>query len=417
MRWAPLSTFASFANRNYLLLWLGMICLMVAHTIALLYALSYMMSHLFERLLLFSIVNAITILLLSLWGGAIADRLNRKKIIQWGQGLSAAIALVVAVLIETGLAHWTHLFAAWILQVGLWSFMMPALRAIIPEIVGEKNLTNGLALVLAGMSAVTLVAGNAEGVLYVVIGPYVVIETYFLVAALGLLAMASTSMVRYEGSSTVRAKVPTMGSDTKPEAGPRRSVVAEIGQGLSYIWSKGEVRLLLLVGFLFIFFSAPLESLLPALIAKVYRLDSEAVGLLARTSEVGALVGTVMVAGLRENRRGKLFVGAGALTGAAMVAIGLFPIYGLAIGAMVAAGLGTAGVWSLNQILILGQVENRYRGRVMSIFMMNSGLVLFAVLQAGTIADFVGPRPLLMGLGALIVWFSAFVPIRVRALR
>ena len=148
----------------------------------------------------------------------------------------------------------------------------------------------------------------------------------------------------------------------------------------------------------------------------MYGLESAGLNV-ASVPEVGALVGAVVIAGLREGGRGKLFVGAGALTGAMMVAAALIPIYGLAEAVMAATGLGTAVVWLLAQILILGHIENRYRGRVISIFMMNSGLMLFAVLAADTTAEVLGPQALLVGLGALIVLFSAFVPKRVRALR
>ena len=410
MRWAPLGTFASFANRNYLLLWVGMMCLMGGlpmQAIAQAYLIFEMTDS--ARLLgLVSGVSAILTLLLLLWGGAIADRLDRKRIILAAQGLNGAIALVVAVVIATGLVHWTHLLAASILRAGAWSFMMPALLAIIPEIVGQRNLTNGLALYAAGVSAATIVSPAMAGFLLGFVWPEAV---YFAVAALSFLAMAYTSMVSYDRSNAVRADVPM--ADTKLEAGPRGSVAAEIIQGLTYTLSKELVRLLLVVGFVFIFLSAPVGSLLSSLIVEVHGLESVALDL----SEVGALAGAVLIARLQEGGRGKLFVGAGALTGVVMVAAGLIPIYGLVASVTAAAGLGIAVVWTLGQILIMGQVEDRYRGRVISIFMMNSGLMLLAVLLAKTIADLLGPQLLLAGLGVLIVLYSAFVPKRLWNLR
>ena len=410
MRWPPLGTFASFANRNYLLLWVGMMCLMGGVPMQMITQgyLVYELTHSATLLGLVSGVSAILTLLLLLCGGAIADRLDRKKIILGAQGLNGAIALVVAVLIATGLVHWTHLLAASVLQAGAWSFMMPALLAIIPEIVGQRNLTNGLALYAAGVSAVTIVSPAMAGFLLGLVGPEAV---YFAVAALSFLAMAYTSMVSYDRSNAVRPYLPMVG--TKLEAQPRGSVAAEIIQGLSYILSKEVVRLLLMVGFVFIFFSAPLQSLLSSLIVEVYGLESAALVL----SEVGALAGAVVIAGQREGGRGKLFVGAGALIGVVMVSAGLIPIYVLVVAVTAAAGLGTAVVWTLGQILIMGQIENRYRGRVMSIFMMNSGLMLFAVLLAETMADILGPQVLLAGLGVFIVSFSAFVPKRLWDLR
>jgi len=387
-----------------------MVCLMGSVTMQMI-AQAYLVFEMTDSAGFFSLMSgvwAISTLLLLLWGGAIADRLDRNKIILGTQGLNGAIALVVAVLIATGLVHWTHLLAASILQVGAWSFMMPALLAIIPEIVGERNLTNGLAINAAGINATTMLSPAMAGFLLGFLGPEAV---YFAVAALSFLAMAYTSMVSYDRSNAVRRNTPMVG--TKPEDEPRGSVGAEIIRGLSYILSKEVVRLPLMVGFVFIFFSAPVGSLLTVLEAEVYGLESGPLVL----SEGGALAGAVVIAGLREGGRGKLFVGAGALTGAVMVSAGLIPIYGLGVAVIAAAGLGTAVVWTLGQVLIMGQIENRYRGRVMSLFLMNSSLMLFAVLLAESMADVLGPQVLLAGLGVLIVLFSAFVPRRLWYLR
>ena len=344
-------------------------------------------------------LSAVPVLCLALVGGAFADRVPPKRLVQLGQACSMSLALFVAFSIITESVTWIHLAAAALTQGVAWSFMGPARQAMMPHVLPRNRIANGIALISAGMSAPALVAPAAAGLIYAVVGPEGV---YLVIAGLGLIAVVLSTSIR---------------ADTKPEAGPRGSVVADIAQGVSYIWNKEVVRLLLMIGFVFIFFSAPLQSLLPVLIVEVYKLESEALGLLVSMSGVGALVGTVIIAGLREGRRGKLLIGAGVLTGTVLVAMGLIPFYGLAVGVIAAAGLGTAGVWSLNQILIMGQIEDRYRGRVMSIFMMNFGLAPFAVLPAGIIADIVGPQPVLAGLGVLIVLFSAVVLMKERRIR
>ena len=394
-------TLRATQSRDFTLLWLSTMSMVAGYqmqSIAQGY-LVYEMTRSAKILGLVSGMAAVPVLCLALVGGAFADRVPPKRLVQVGQACSMSLALFVAFSIVTESVTWVHLAAAALMQGVAWSFMGPARQAMMPHVLPRNRIANGIALISAGMSAPALVAPAAAGLIYAVVGPEGV---YVVVAGLGILAVALSTSIR---------------ADTKPEDGPRGSVAADIAQGVSYIWDKEVVRLLLLVGFVFIFFSGPLQSLLPVLIVEVYQLESEALGLLVSMSGVGALVGTVVIAGLREGRRGILFVSAGVLSGVVMVAIGLIPIYGLAVGVIAAAGLGTAGVWSLNQILIMGQIEDRYRGRVMSIYMMNFGLMPFAVLPAGIVADIVGPQPVLAGLGVLIVAFSAVILVKERRLR
>ena len=394
-------TLRATQSRDFTLLWLSTMSMVAGYQmqgIAQGY-LVYEMTRSAKILGLVSGMAAVPVLCLALLGGAFADRVSPKRLIQVGQACSMSLALFVVFSIITESVTWVHLAAAALMQGVAWSFMGPARQAMMPHVLPRNRIANGIALLSAGMSAPALVAPAAAGLLYAVFGPEGV---YLVVAGLGLIAVVLSTSIR---------------ADTKPEAGPRGSVAADIAQGVAYIWNKEVVRLLLMTGFVFIFFSAPLQSLLPVLIVEVYKLESEALGLLVSMSGVGSLVGTIVIAGLREGGRGKLFVGAGMLSGIVMVAVGLIPIYGLAVGVIAAAGLGTAGVWSLNQILIMGQIEDRYRGRVMSIFMMNFGLMPFAVLPAGIIADFVGPQPVLAGLGVLIISFSAVVLLKERRLR
>ena len=394
-------TLRATQSRDFTLLWLSTMSMVAGYQMQAIAQgyLVYEMTRSAKILGLVSGMAAVPVLCLALVGGAFADRVPPKRLVQLGQACSMSLALFVAFSIITESVTWVHLAAAALMQGVAWSFMGPARQAMMPHVLPRNRIANGIALISAGMSAPALVAPAAAGLLYAFVGPEGV---YFVVAGLGVIAVILSTSIR---------------ADTKPEAGPRGSVAADIAQGVSYIWDKEVVRLLLLVGFVFVFFSAPLQSLLPVLIVEVYQLESEALGLLVSMSGVGALVGTVVIAGLREGRRGILFVSAGVLSGVVMVAIGLIPIYGLAVGVIAAAGLGTAGVWSLNQILIMGQIEDRYRGRVMSIFMMNFGLMPFAVLPAGIIADIVGPQPVLAGLGVLIIVFSALVLVKERRLR
>ena len=179
--------------------------------------------------------------------------------------------------------------------------------------------------------------------------------------------------------------------------------------GLSYIWDKDVVRSLFILGFVFIFFSAPLPNLLPVLIMDVYGRQTGALGLLVSMSGIGALAGTLVIASLPENNRGSIFIGAGFTVGITSLMIALLPYYGAGLVIMVGFGFGSAVVWSLNLVLIMSHVEDSFRGRVMSIFMINFGLTPLAILPAGLLVDLFGITRVLVGVGILVIGFALII--------
>ena len=105
-------------------------------------------------------------------------------------------------------------------------------------------------------------------------------------------------------------------------------------------------------------------------------------------------------------------------SGLAMVLLALLPFYAVAAAIMVLLGLGDAGRRALNQALIMEEVEDRYRGRVMSVFMMNYGLMPVGVLPMGLVADAYGGQTAVGLLGALLLLaFIAIVVVTQKRLR
>ncbi len=400
-RAAFLDTFASLGNRDYLLLWLGMICLMGGVQMQMI-ARGYLVYDLTSRPLLLGIVNgasAVPILLLSLWGGAIADRMDRKKIIQGGQALNAAIALVVTILIVIDQVTWVHLLAASMIQGGMWSFMMPARQAIIPEIVGQQNLTNGLALNAAGMSAMTLISPAIAGTLY---GAFDAQGVYYVITALGLLAVLLTSMVRYDGKGPARPNVPMM---------------TDIKEGLVHIAGNPVVLLLLVMGLATTLLAMPFRFLIPVFVVDIYDKGPEALGLLVSAMGFGSLAGSIFIASLGRWKRGLLLIAGSFMSGIGLLLVAAFPYYMAAAFIMLLLGLGDATRRTLNQTLILEVVEDQYRGRVMSVFMMNFGLMPLGVLPAGLAIEILGGQAAVAILGAAMLAVAAAVMLTQKRLR
>jgi MFS family permease len=350
----------------------------------------YLVYDITSRPILLGIVNAgaaVPILVLALFGGAIADRLDRKKIIQGGQALNVGIVLVVAVLIATNTVTWVHLLVASMVQGGMWSFMMPARQAIIPEIVGQENITNGLAINAAGMSAITLVAPAVAGILYSSLGPAGV---YYVITGLGFMAIVFTTMIKYEGSGPARPDVAMLG---------------DIREGLAHISRNPMVLLLLLMGLATTLLAMPFRFLIPVFVVEIYGRGPEALGLLVSMMGLGSLVGAMFIASLGKWKRGLLLILGSFMSGIGLLLVAMFPFYLAAAAIMVILGLGDATRRTLNQTLIMEVVEDRYRGRVMGVFMMTFGLMPLGVLPAAFAIEVLGAERViaLLGIGMLIV--------------
>ena len=228
---------------------------------------------------LLGVVNsgfAVPLLALSLFGGAFADRLERKYIIQFGQAMSAALAILIGVAIHFDVVAWYHLWAASIIQGGLFSFLMPARQAIIPQLVGQERLSNAMALNAAAMSATTLAAPAVAGWAYAYLGAY---NVYYIIAGLAVIAFAMTGLIPRTGTGAGRRPAPMIG---------------DIIEGLVYIRRSPLVLILLLMGLATALLAMPFRFLMPIFVVDVYRMGPEAMGLLV-TIMGGGIAGRLVV--------------------------------------------------------------------------------------------------------------------------
>ena len=348
------------------------------------------------------LVNAATalpILVLALFGGAIADRMERKRIVQLGQGGAALLALFIAISISLGYITWWHLLVTSVVHGSLMAMLMPARQSMIPQLVGKEMLGNAMALNAAGMSMSTMLAPAVAGGLYALIGPAGV---YYVLCGMLL------------GSLLLTGLLPKSSNEAPAD---KKSVLADISAGLSYICRTRMVMVLLLLGLATTMLAMPFRFLMPVFVVDIYHKGPEAMGLLVSLMGLGTLVGSLFIAGLGKNRRGLLLITLTFITGASLLLVSVFPIYTLALGLMLLLGLGDAGRRALNQALVMEVSDDEYRGRVWSVFMMNFGLMPLGVLPAALIAEYFGGQVAIGILAALMIVVSITVLITQKQLR
>ena len=373
-RW--MATFSSLANRDFRYLWLGMMAMMGGMQMEMV-AIGYLVYDITRSPILLGAVEAgfaIPMLALALFGGALADRLDRKRMIQAGQGTAVLVGVFLAVSILTGAITWVHLMVAALIEGSLFAFLMPARQSIVPQLVGREQFTNAMALNSAAFSSMTLTAPAVAGVLYALVGPGGV---YLVITSLYVVALLLTTRVRRVRSAQIEES---------------RSVVGDIKEGLAYVLRTRVIIAILAIGMVGSLLTWPFRMLLPIFVVDVYHLGPDAMGLMISVMGAGSLVGSLTIASLGRRRRGLLLILGAFVSALGLALVASIPVYYAAVGIMVLLGLGEASRWTLSLTLIMERAEDRYRGRVSSIFMMHFGLMPLSVLPAGIAAEYLGGR-------------------------
>jgi MFS family permease len=150
--------------------------------------------------------------------------------------------------------------------------------------------------------------------------------------------------------------------------------------------------MLLIATFFMVLFSMTYFMLLPGFAKEVLDAGPGRLGLLTSLSGVGSLVGSLIIASLPSRRRGLVLLLSALLLGVGLTAFAVSSSYWISAGILVVVGLGQAGRMSLSNVLIQSYVSDEYRGRVMSVYMMEFSLMSVGIFLIGLAASVVGPQ-------------------------
>lgn len=334
-----------------------------------------------------------SLLIVSLYGGVLGDRVERRLLIQGSQAANGVLAGIVAILIFSGMLAWGHLFAVSVAQGAMFALQMPARQAAIPSLVGKDQLPNAFALNAMAMSMMTLIAPALAGLLYEVIGPE---NVYVLVCSVMLSAVVFTSLV------------PKM---FPPENTNQTSVIENIKEGFRYIGNNKLVLNLLIYSVIVALLSMPFRMLVQVYAKDVYGSEPSEVGILLTALGLGGLVGTISIANLRKgHKRGWIVLGGAFVAGASLAFMVGVPVYAAGVLGMVGMGLAEQARWALGQSLMMENTTDEYRARVMSVLMMTFGLMPLGMLPLGWAIKEFGARP---AVGVTAVALLAFASLSV----
>ncbi|MGY1753413.1 MFS transporter [Blastococcus sp. SYSU D01042] len=329
----------------------------------------------------------VALLLATPWGGVAADRLPKRLVLQLSVLLLAvsSAGIGLAVVLDV-IAYWM-LLAASVLQAVGFALFGPGRMAFLAELVPRGSMPQAVSLLLVNAEVNRVVGPALAGV---VIGAVTWgIEAIFLFSA--VLAVAGLVLT---------AALPP-GRPGEPSG---RSPLGELADGVRYVGGHAQLNALVWCGVGVTMLGMPYLAFMPTVASDLFGLGSAGYGVLSATSAVGGVA-----AGLFLGRRGewvrrrRVFVGAGLLFGLAICSLAVAPEAWVAVVVLLAVGAAMLAFQTSNQSQLLALTDPEYQGRVQGLVMLSFGAFGIAALPLGLLADQVGLRWTLGGMGAGVV--------------
>ena len=369
-------TFAALKHRNYRLwFWGQMISLFGTwmQTTAQGF-LVYQLTHSSAYLGYVGFASGVPSWLFMMYGGVVADRVSRRKLLIITQSIMMVLAFVLAALVFTGAVQPWHIL---LLAFGLGSanaFDAPARLAFISEMVDREDLTNAVALNATMFNTALIIGPAIAGIIYAAFGP----GWCFAVNGISFIAViiALASMHLQPGVKTSQ----------------HSSTFSALKEGIHYVLHQPIIRALVGLVAATSLFGMSLGTLLPAWSVKVLHGNAATNGLLFSARGVGSLFGALTLATFgRSHMRGK-FITIGALCFPIFIAFFAMTYWlPLSLLLMVCLGIATIFVVNLANATIQSIVPDSLRGRVMGVYStIFMGSMPLGALLLGTIAEHAG---------------------------
>ncbi len=328
--------------------------------------------------------------LLTLYGGVVADRVPRRKLIAITQSCMMVLAFVLAALTFLRIVEpWHVVVLASLLGIAN-SFDAPARQSFVSEMVGPEDLTNAIALNSTMFQAATVLGPAMAGITYALFGPgwcFIVNGVSFVAVIAALLAMRLPPRVRPSGTT---------------------SVLEELREGTRYIRSQPTIRVLISMIAVSSMFGLSFGTLIPAWSVNVLGGGAEISGLLFSARGTGALLGALAIASLgRRIMRGRLLVAGSFLYPVLLFALAFSRWLPASLLLLAGAGVGTILVNNLSNALVQTSTPDRLRGRVMGAYTwIFFGFMPLGALWSGLVAARLG-EPAAVMINASIAFIFA----------
>jgi MFS family permease len=330
----------------------------------------------------------VALLVATPWGGVAADRLPKRLVLQVSVTLLAASSAWIGLAVVFDVIAYWMLLGAGVLQAVGFALFNPARMAFLTELVPRGSVPQAVSLLLVNAEVSRVVGPALAGV---VIGAVAWgIEAVFLfsatLATVGVLLTVALPAGRRRGEAS------------------GRSPLGELADGVRYVRRHPELSALVWCGIGVTMMGMPYLAFMPTISSDLFGLGSVGYGILSATSAVGGVTAGLLL-GRRTSRvrQSRVLVASGAVFGIAVCALAIAPNAYVAVVVLLAVGAAMLAFQTTNQSQLIALSDMEYHGRVQGLIMLSFGAFGIAALPLGLLADVIGLRWTLVGMGAGVI--------------
>ncbi len=391
--------FAALHFRDFRLFWLGLFIGNVG-TWMQMTAISWMLYEITNsplQLGLNGIFRAVPSIALGIFGGAMADRYDRKRLLLVTQITSMVLALVLGVLAQTGRIQVWHIYALTSLSAIVGTLDAPARQALFPSLIPRSVLPNAIALNALLWKGTALLGPSLAGIAIATVGT----DGAFYANALSFLAVVIALLMMRTRTARIRVT---------------GDFIQELREGVSYVLTQKVIlAVMVMEAFSSVFGLDP--AMLTIFARDILQVGASGLGFLQSARGVGALVGSgIMIAMGQTRSQGKILFVSAILYGAGFALFGVSQSFVLSLALLVIVG-ATDTIWAAARNIILQvQAPEGLRGRVMGVFYLsNRGLHPLGQTETGFVVPLVGAREATVIGGLLVTAVTALTVLKVPA--
>ena len=342
-------------------------------------------------------VGALPLLLLSVWGGSLADRHPKRTVIFFTQTGMMLLAFAFAALVWSGRIQPWHILVLAALGGAAMAFDMPARQAFTVEMTSREDLMNAISLNSSIFNGARIVGPSVAGFLMAHVG----MAWCFLLNGLSFIAVIAGLLMM---------RLPKFVPPAEPHSTGRHVV-----EGFAYVAGHQRVRLLLLLLGVVGIFGWSYSVLLPAYATDILHVGERGYGALLSANGVGALLGALTVATYGSRVRPRLMILGGLwVFSATLVLLAVVRWFPLVLACLAVGGWGMLLYFATTNTLVQTSVSDAMRGRVMGIWaLVFGGTIPLGGLESGLLSQAVGV-PWTVAAGALfcagaglVTWWAA----------
>lgn len=327
--------------------------------------------------------TAIPTILISLFGGVLADRVDRRKLIMAVSAASTALLMLLAVLDATNTVLIWHVVVIASAQGLVMGFDGPVRSSYFPLLIERKHMTSAVVLGTVMWQFSRLVTPIIGGLIITYGGT----ESVFFVGVLGWTSMLLV-MISLKVSS--------------PPTSKSRNVLGDIAEGVRFILSRRDFILLIGLTYSTHFFGMQYLQLMP-FFAKRFGREADGFGIMLSALGLGALAGTLVVGRVRgKSKIGYIMLGGSLTFTVAVISFAFSPSFYVAIVFLFIGGLANTIFFVVAMTVLQLRVPEQMRGRVMGIYTITFSFIPLGGVMGGVIASIYDER-IAVAIGAVIL--------------